>query len=84
MDFGARIIDTPGIKGFGIINFRKNEIGDFFPEFFQNKNKCKFNNCLHIDEPNCFIKELVSMNKIDISRYENYKQIIMEGDLKYR
>jgi ribosome biogenesis GTPase len=84
IDFGARVIDTPGIKGFGIINFRKNEIGDFFPEFFQNKNKCKFNNCLHIDEPNCFIKELVSMNKIDISRYENYKQIIMEGDLKYR
>jgi ribosome biogenesis GTPase len=84
IDFGARIIDTPGIKGFGIINFRKNEIGDFFPEFFQNKNKCKFNNCLHIDEPNCFIKELVSMNKIDISRYKNYKQIIMEDDLKYR
>ena len=84
IDVGARIIDTPGIKGFGIINFKKNEIGDFFPEFFQNKNKCKFNNCLHIDEPDCFIKELVSSNKINISRYENYKQIIMQDDLKYR
>ena len=84
IDFGARVIDTPGIKGFGIVNFEKNEIGDFFPEFFQNKNKCKFNNCLHIDEPDCFIKELVSSNKINISRYENYKQIIMQDDLKYR
>ena len=84
IDFGARVIDTPGIKGFGIVNFEKNEIGDFFPEFFQNKNKCKFNNCLHIDEPDCFIKELVSSNKISISRYENYKQIIMQDDLKYR
>ena len=84
IDFGSRVIDTPGIKGFGIVNFEKNEIGDFFPEFFQNKNKCKFNNCLHIDEPDCFIKELVSSNKISISRYENYKQIIMQDDLKYR
>ena len=84
IDFGARVIDTPGIKGFGIVNFEKNEIGDFFPEFFQNKNKCKFNNCLHIDEPDCFIKELVSSNKINISRYENYKQIITQDDLKYR
>jgi len=84
IDFGARVIDTPGIKGFGIVNFEKNEIGDFFPEFFQNKNKCKFNNCLHIDEPDCSIKELVSSNKINISRYENYKQIIMQDDLKYR
>ena len=84
IDFGAKVIDTPGIKGFGIVNFEKNEIGNFFPEFFQNKNKCKFNNCLHIDEPDCFIKELVSKNKISISRYENYKQIIMQDDLKYR
>ena len=84
IDFGARVIETPGIKGFGIVNVEKNEIGDFFPEFFQNKNKCKFNNCLHIDEPDCFIKELVSSNKINISRYENYKQIIMQDDLKYR
>ncbi len=84
IDFGARVIDTPGIKGFGVVNFEKNEIGDFFPEFFQNKNKCKFHNCLHIDEPDCFIKELVSSNEINISRYENYKQIIMQDDLKYR
>ena len=84
IDFGARVIDTPGIKGFGVVNFEKNEIGDFFPEFFQNKNRCKFHNCLHIDEPDCFIKELVASNKINISRYENYKQIIMQDDLKYR
>ena len=84
LNYGAKIIDTPGIKGFGIIGLEKNQIGDFFPEFYKNRNKCKFNNCLHLDEPNCMIKELVNTNKIASSRYENYKQIIMSEDLKYR
>ncbi len=84
INFGTRIIDTPGIKGFGIVDLEKNEIGDFFPEFFQNKTNCKFNNCLHVDEPNCYIKKLVDSNKIALSRYENYKQIIINDDLKYR
>ena len=84
LNYGAKIIDTPGIKGFGIIGLEKNQIGNFFPEFYKNRNKCKFNNCLHLDEPHCKIKELVNTNKIASSRYENYKQIIMSEDLKYR
>ena len=84
INYDARVIDTPGIKGFGIVNFDKNEIGDFFPEFLKNKNNCKFNNCLHIDEPDCYIKKMVDLNKIALSRYENYKQIIMNDNLKYR
>ena len=84
LNFGAKIIDTPGIKGFGIIGLEKNEVANFFPEFYQNRNKCKFNNCLHLDEPHCKIKDLVNTNKIASSRYENYKQIIMSEDLKYR
>ena len=84
IDHDARVIDTPGIKGFGIVNFDKNEIGDFFPEFLTNKNNCKFNNCLHINEPDCYIKKMVDLNKIALSRYENYKQIITSDNLKHR
>ena len=84
IDYNARVIDTPGIKGFGIVNFDKNEIGDFFPEFLKNKNNCKFNNCLHINEPDCYIKKMVDLNKIALSRYENYKQIITSDNLKHR
>ena len=53
LSFGAKIIDTPGIKGFGIVDMDKEEVGDFFPEFFALKQDCKFNNCLHIEEPKC-------------------------------
>tara|TARA_B100000427_G_C15498846_1_gene591112 strand:+ start:651 stop:1580 length:930 start_codon:yes stop_codon:yes gene_type:complete len=84
INFGSKIIDTPGIKGFGIVDFKKNEIGDYFPEIFKNKTNCKFNNCLHIDEPNCYIKKLVDRNKIALSRYQNYKQIIINDNFKYR
>jgi ribosome biogenesis GTPase / thiamine phosphate phosphatase len=51
LSFDARIIDTPGIKGFGVVEMEKEELGDYFPEFFALKQECKFNNCLHIDEP---------------------------------
>ncbi len=56
----------------------------FFPEFLKNKNNCKFNNCLHINEPDCYIKKMVDLNKIALSRYENYKQIITSDNLKHR
>lgn len=51
LSFDARIIDTPGIKGFGVVDIDKNELGNYFPEFLERKQDCKFNNCLHIDEP---------------------------------
>ena len=79
LDFGARIIDTPGIKGFGIVDMEKEEIGDYFPEFFALKQDCKFNNCLHIDEPGCAIKEALDNDELAYSRYKSYVQII-EGD----
>ena len=64
LSFDARIIDTPGIKGFGIVDMEKEEIGDYFPEFFELKGHCKFNNCLHLDEPKCAVKRLWSMMKL--------------------
>ena len=84
LDSKTKLIDTPGIKGFGLVNFKKEEISDFFPEFLREKNKCKFSNCLHLNEPNCRIKEMVKKNIISGSRYENYIQILNDENLKHR
>ena len=79
LSFGGFIIDTPGIKGFGVVDFEQEEITDFFPEFFRLKSECKFNNCMHINEPKCAIKEAVESGEIAASRYNSYLQIV-EGD----
>ena len=79
LSFGARIIDTPGIRGFGIVEMEKQEIGGYFPEFFALRDKCKFNNCLHKEEPHCAIKEALDNDEIFWSRYKSYTQIL-EGD----
>lgn len=84
LSFNARIIDTPGIKGFGIVDMEKEEIGDFFPEFFERKPDCKFNNCLHIDEPKCAVKDAVEKGEIPYSRYKSYLQIIAGDEEHYR
>ncbi|UII76842.1 ribosome small subunit-dependent GTPase A [Flagellimonas sp. HMM57] len=84
LSFGARIIDTPGIKGFGIVDMEQDEIGDYFPEFFKLKSQCKFNNCLHLDEPKCAVKEALENNKISWSRYRSYVQMITGEDENYR
>lgn len=77
--WNARIIDTPGIRGFGIVEIQKEEVGDYFPDFFALKQQCKFNNCLHINEPKCAVKKALDANEIAWSRYHSYLQII-EGD----
>ena len=79
LSFGGFIIDTPGIKGFGVVDFEPSEITDYFPEFFKLKSKCKFNNCLHINEPKCAIKDAVENGEIAYSRYNSYLQMV-EGD----
>jgi ribosome biogenesis GTPase len=85
LSFDARIIDTPGIKGFGIVDMEKEEIGDYFPEFFALKSECKFNNCLHLDEPKCAVKEALEHDEIAASRYRSYIQMITgEEDQTYR
>lgn len=84
LDFGARIIDTPGIKGFGVVEIEKEELSDYFPEFFALKSECKFNNCLHIDEPKCAVKQALENDEIAWSRYKSYLQIIEGEDEHYR
>ncbi|NDV43441.1 ribosome small subunit-dependent GTPase A [Flagellimonas sediminis] len=85
LSFDARIIDTPGIKGFGIVDMEKDEIGGYFPEFFELKSQCKFNNCLHLDEPKCAVKEALENEEIAWSRYRSYVQMVTgEEDNPYR
>lgn len=85
LDFGGRIIDTPGIKGFGIVDMEKDEIGDYFPEFFALKGECKFNNCLHLDEPPqmCGQRSLEN-DEVAWSRYRSYVQMVTGEEETYR
>ena len=84
LGFGAKIIDTPGIKGFGVVDMDKEEVGDYFPEFFELKQYCKFNNCLHLEEPKCAVKEALDNNEVSFSRYRSYLQILEGEEEHYR
>jgi ribosome biogenesis GTPase len=80
LGFDARIIDTPGIKGFGIVDIDKYELGDYFPEFFALKHNCKFNNCIHTKEPYCAVKDALEAEEVSWSRYKSYLQILNGED----
>ena len=84
LSFDAKIIDTPGIKGFGVVDMEKEEVGDYFPELFATKDGCKFKNCLHIEEPKCAVKKAVENGDIYSSRYKSYLQIIAGEEEHYR
>lgn len=84
LEFDARIIDTPGIKGFGMVDMDPDEIGDYFPELFRLKGDCKFNNCLHLDEPNCAVKKALEKQEISSSRYRSYVQMVTGKEDTYR
>lgn len=84
MPFGGSVIDTPGIRGFGVVDMKRNEIYHFFREIFKISKDCRFNNCLHLDEPGCAVRTAVEKGNIDFLRYRSYLNI-MEGDnRKYR
>ncbi len=82
--FGGKIIDTPGIKGFGVVDMDKEEVGDYFPEIFALKQDCKFNNCLHVQEPKCAVKAALDNNEVEYSRYRSYLQILQGENEHYR
>ena len=84
LDFGASIIDTPGVRGFGLIEMNKYELGDYFVEFFKLKSDCKFNNCLHINEPKCAVKLALENGEIAPSRYKNYLNMLEQDDESFR
>ncbi|QXP77723.1 MULTISPECIES: ribosome small subunit-dependent GTPase A [Winogradskyella] len=84
LGFDAKIIDTPGIKGFGVVDMEKEEVGDYFPEFFALKQDCKFNNCIHLNEPKCAVKDALEADDVSYSRYRSYLQILEGEDEHYR
>ncbi|MEZ7977407.1 MAG: ribosome small subunit-dependent GTPase A, partial [Flavobacteriales bacterium] len=69
---GGFIIDTPGIKGFGLVTLGKSTLNHHFPEFFKLLHFCKFNNCVHVGEPGCAVKKQVEEGEVSQERYSNY------------
>lgn len=80
LSFGGEIIDTPGIKGFGLFDMAPQEIGDYFPEIFALKEQCKYHNCLHVEEPGCAVKAAAENNELAYTRYESYLSFIANDE----
>lgn len=73
---GGRIIDTPGVKEFGIVDMAREELSHYFPEMKERLHECRFNNCIHINEPGCAIKAAVEAGDISMERFESYIAIL--------
>ncbi len=86
LDFGGFLIDTPGIKGFGLVDIDKDELANYFPEMFELLPDCKFHNCRHLSEPGCAVKAAVESGDIASFRYKNYTNMVdqMSEDQHYR
>ena len=78
LEFGARIIDTPGIKELGFLNMEPSDVGHNFPEIFNLSQNCKFANCQHINEPKCAVKDAVENGDLHPLRYQSYLSIMEE------
>ncbi len=76
LPFGGAVIDTPGVREFGLVDLDKQELSHYFPEMRERLNQCRFNNCLHINEPGCAIKEAVEQGEIYEERYASYFNIL--------
>ncbi|MDE6334302.1 MAG: ribosome small subunit-dependent GTPase A [Muribaculaceae bacterium] len=82
---GGAIIDTPGVRGFGTIDFNKYEVAHYFPELFRISENCRFGNCTHTHEPGCAVREALEQGHIAASRYASYLSILDDAkDGKYR
>ena len=73
---GGKIIDTPGMREFGLVDIERSELSGYFREMKTRINDCQFNNCLHINEPGCAVKEAVAEGAIDENRYVSYYHIL--------
>ena len=81
---GGYVVDTPGIRAFGLIGMEKGEISHYFPEIFRCSAGCRYNNCTHTHEPGCAVVAAVESGEISESRYFSYTSLLEEGDDKYR
>ena len=84
LPFGGHIIDTPGIRGFGLIDISKNEIGLYFNDIFKLSKDCQVHNCTHIHEPNCAVRKAYKAGILHESRYRSYLNIFLDNHEKYR
>ena len=76
LPFGGKIIDTPGMREFGLADLAKQELSHYFPEFRKQLVNCQFNNCLHVNEPGCAVKNAVNEGTIHVDRYVSYLNIL--------
>ena len=76
LPFGGRIIDTPGMKEFGLVGVERTELSGYFPEMRERLQDCQFNNCLHVNEPGCAVKDAVAAGEIDEDRYVSYYNML--------
>ena len=76
LESGGRIIDTPGVREFGVVDISKQELSQYFPEMRIRINDCQFNNCMHINEPGCAVKQAVNEGKVSVDRYASYLTIL--------
>ena len=81
---GIKIVDTPGVKSFGIVDINPEELDNYYPEFLALKSNCRFNNCMHVKEPNCAIKLGLEEKIISQTRYDSYIDLIKEDNYKIR
>lgn len=85
LPFGGRLIDIPGVKGFGTFNFEREEVSHYFREIFTVGRGCRFSNCIHVNEPGCAVREAVERGEIAGSRYNSYLNMLDDQDeSKYR
>ncbi len=82
-DGTSRIIDTPGVKEFGLMDFEREELSHYFPEMRARLHDCRFNNCQHLDEPGCAVKSAVEEGQISLMRYESYLAILASIEKKW-
>lgn len=84
LSFGGSIIDRPGIKELGLVEMKKEEVGHYFPEIRERMNDCKFNNCLHINEPKCAVIAAVERGEISEERYHSYLGILNGEEMDWK
>ncbi len=84
LSFGGNIIDSPGIKELGLVEMKKEEIGFYFPEIKLIQTHCKFNNCIHVNEPKCAVLQAVETGKISRERYQSYLGILNGEEMDWK
>ncbi len=84
LSFGGSIIDSPGIKELGLVEMKKEEVGHYFPEIRKIMNNCKFNNCIHVNEPKCAVIEAVQNGEISEERYTSYLGILSGEEMDWK